>query len=202
VCVFSEKCQLWDQVHFLVFFCCIFVFFVFRFVLLPKCACRARRPGWALSVMAVVMWERSSCWGGLMWFLFKPGEQGYRAQRQERLQPPHATRSGAPFQNEWIVWGWTKVISYHQVWAWLAIFKRFQKPVGMAPTWHHEWECRPRSMPDRSAYQPTRWTVATGRLITCDVTWGHSNRFLKLLGMAHTWWDNRCSSKNNVRLNC
>jgi len=58
---------------------------------------------------------------------------------------------------------------------------------------------------DRSAYQSTQWTVATGRLIcppntvdsvdtpTCDVKWGRSNRFLKWLGMAnhaHTWWYN------------
>jgi len=44
-------------------------------------------------------------------------------------------------------------ILYHQVWAWLASF------------WLHKWECPPRSMLDRSAYQHTQWTVATGRLI-------------------------------------
>jgi len=64
-------------------------------------------------------------------------------------------------------------------------------------------------MLDRSAYQPTqRLAVTTGRMIyppyiwvdapTCDVTWGHSNRFLKPLGMAnhaHTWWCNMCPLK-------
>jgi len=66
-------------------------------------------------------------------------------------------------------------------------------------TWHRNWQCPPRSKLDRSAYQPTQWTVATGRLIgvdtpTCDVKRGHSNRSLKPLGMAnhaHTRWYNR-----------
>jgi len=56
-------------------------------------------------------------------------------------------------------------------------------------------------MLDRSAYQPTQWTVATGRLIyppyiwVDTPTWDVKNQeSLKPLGRAnhaHTWWYNR-----------
>jgi len=73
----------------------------------------------------------------------------------------------------------------------------------MAPTWHHKWECPPRSVLDRSAYQPYPVDCSNSdRLIyppyiwvdtpTCDVK---NQRWpeMKPLGMAnhtHTWWYN------------
>ena len=48
---------------------------------------------------------------------------------------------------------------------------------------HHNWECPPRFMLDRSVYQPTKWTVANVAYLSIIDLGGHAH--LLVMSLKH-----------------
>jgi len=130
------------------------------------------RAGWWPSSSVSWCWCTSSPWGRTPWC---------RTDQRKRCKLPDAdqtqTRARVPIDSRFttfnrlththiqdVRWNGDKTIQ-NTNWR---IKNRLEWP---APTWHHKWECPPRCTLDRSAYQPTRWTVATGRLIYPPYSW-------------------------------